>query len=140
MVFPGGSSGKEPACHAGDIRVAGLIPGLGRSPGGGHGNQLQYSCLESPMNRGDWQATIHRVSKSQTRLKQVSTHNVVNLMSCSFLTTLFWWNVSSRNFLKRDTWGIPGRPVVRSRCFHYHGLGSTLGEGTNVLQVMGHCR
>ena len=50
------------------------IPRLGRSPGGGHGNSLQYSCLENPMDRGAWRATIHRVAKSQTRVKQFGTH------------------------------------------------------------------
>ena len=51
--FPGGTSGKEPA-SGGDIRDTGSIPGLGRSPGGGHGNPFQYSCLEKPMDRGAW--------------------------------------------------------------------------------------
>ena len=55
---------KNSPASAGDIRDMGLIPGLGRSPGGGHGTQ--YSCLENPMDRGAWQATIHRVKKSQT--------------------------------------------------------------------------
>ena len=50
----------------GDVRDACLILGLGRSPGGGHGNPLQYSCLENPMDRGGWQAAVHRVAKSQT--------------------------------------------------------------------------
>ena len=50
----------------------GLIPGSGRSPRGGHGNPLQYSCLENPMDRGAWQATVHRITKSQTQLKQLS--------------------------------------------------------------------
>ena len=54
MGFPGGSAGKESACSAGDL---GSIPVLGRSPGGGHGNPLQYTCLENPMNRGAWQAS-----------------------------------------------------------------------------------
>ena len=53
--FPGGTSGKEAPSNAGDVRDAGTIPGSGRSPGGGHGNSLQYSCLENPMDRGDWQ-------------------------------------------------------------------------------------
>ena len=57
--FPGGSSGEEPAANAGDRRDSGLTPGRGRSPGGGHGNPLQYSCLENPMDRGDWRATVH---------------------------------------------------------------------------------
>ena len=52
---------------------AGLIPGPGRSPEGGHGNPLQYSCLENPMDRGAWWATVHRVTKNWTRLKQLST-------------------------------------------------------------------
>ena len=61
----GGSNGKESACNLGDLD---LIPGLGRSPGGGHGSPLQYSCLEN-MDRGAWRATVHRLAKSQTRLK-----------------------------------------------------------------------
>ena len=63
MDFLGGSDGKESACNAGD---PGLIPGLGRSPRGGYGNPLQYSCLENPMDRGAWKATVHGVEKSQT--------------------------------------------------------------------------
>ena len=63
MGFLGGSDYKESACNVGDL---GLISGLGRSPGEGNGNSLQYSCLENPMDRGDWQATIHGVAKSQT--------------------------------------------------------------------------
>ena len=61
--FPGGPDGKESACNVGDL---GLIPGLVRSLGGGHGNPLQYSCLENSMDRGTWWATVHRVTKSQT--------------------------------------------------------------------------
>ena len=57
---------KNPPANAGDIRDAGLIPGLGRSPGGEHGNPLQYSCLENPMDRGARRATVHRVAKNQT--------------------------------------------------------------------------
>ena len=63
--FPGGSVGKESACNAG---VAGLISGLGRSPGRGHGNPLQYSWLGNPMGRGAWQATVRGVTKSQILL------------------------------------------------------------------------
>ena len=62
---------KNPA-NTGDIRDVGLIPGLGMSPGGGHGNPLQYSCLENPMDRGAWRATVHRVAKSWARLKGLS--------------------------------------------------------------------
>ena len=55
------------------VRDMGLIPGSGRSLGVGNSNPLQYSCLENSMDRGAWQATVHRVTKSQTRLKQLST-------------------------------------------------------------------
>ena len=65
MGFPGGSDGKESACSVGDL---GLIPGLGRSPGEGNGNQLQLSCLENSMERGAWRAIVHGVAKSQTQL------------------------------------------------------------------------
>ena len=65
---------KDPLANAGDIRDAGSIPGLGRSPGGGHGNPLQYSCLKGPMDRGARRAAVRRVTRSQTRLKQLSTH------------------------------------------------------------------
>ena len=60
---------KNPPANAKDVRDAGSIPGWGRSPGKGHGNLLQYSCLENPMDRGALQATDHRVAKSKTRLK-----------------------------------------------------------------------
>ena len=62
--FPDGSGGKESPCSAGDIRDMGSIPESGRSPGGGHGNSLQYSCLENSMDRGAWRATVHRIAWS----------------------------------------------------------------------------
>ena len=55
---------KSPSADAGDMRDEGLIPGLGRFPGGGHCNPLQYSCLQNPMDGGTWRATVHRVAKS----------------------------------------------------------------------------
>ena len=61
--IPGGSDNKESAYNAGD---PGSIPGSGRSPGEGNGYPLQYSCLENPMDRGAWRATVHGVAKSQT--------------------------------------------------------------------------
>ena len=65
MGFPSGSDGKESACSEGDTS---LIPGLGRPLREGNGNPLQYSCLENPMDREAWQATVHGVAKSQTQL------------------------------------------------------------------------
>ena len=81
-------SGKESACNAG---VRGLILGLERSPGGGHGNPLQYSCLENHMDRGDCQATVHGVTKSRTQLKQLSMHagdTGCNLLPRTLLETM----------------------------------------------------
>ena len=63
MSFPGGSVVKNPAANAGDL---GSIPGPGRSPGGENDNPLQCSCLENPMDRGAWRATVHGVAKRQT--------------------------------------------------------------------------
>ena len=65
---------KNLPANAGDVRGVGSLSGSGRSPGGEHGNPLQYSYLENPMNRGAWWATVHRVAKSQIRLKRLSTH------------------------------------------------------------------
>ena len=70
-VFLDGSAVKESACIAGDTRDTGLILGLGRSPGGGNENPLQYSCLGNPMDREAWWTIVHGVEKSRTRL---STH------------------------------------------------------------------
>ena len=67
LGFPGGSEVKASTCNVGDL---GLIPGLGRSPGEGNGNPLQYSCLENPMDGGAWWATILGVAKSRTRLSK----------------------------------------------------------------------
>ena len=65
----------NPPTNVGDIRDTGSIPGLGRSPREGHGNSLQCSyLLENPINKGAWWATVHRVTKSQTQLKQLSAH------------------------------------------------------------------
>jgi len=63
-IIPGGSDGKETTCNTGDL---GSIPGLGRSPGEGNGNPLQYSCLGNPMDRGASQATVHGVTKESDK-------------------------------------------------------------------------
>ena len=66
---------KNPPASAGDARDTGSIPGSGRSPEGGNGNPLQYSCLENPMNRGARWAAVHRVTKSQTQLSKSARIN-----------------------------------------------------------------
>ena len=72
MGFPDGSDGQESACNTGNLR---LIPGLGRSPGEGNGNPLQYPCLENPMDRGTWQATAHGVAKGWPWLRSSAQVN-----------------------------------------------------------------
>ena len=77
MGFPGGSDGKESTCNSGDL---GSIPGLGRSPGEGHSNSVQYFCLENPMDRGAWWATVQglqRVRHNWSNL--IHTHTVIYL-------------------------------------------------------------
>ena len=66
MSFPGGANEAPSPAGKGEIRDLGLIPGPGRSPGEGNGNPLQYSCLENPMDKGAWRATVQRVTKSRT--------------------------------------------------------------------------
>ena len=65
---------KNPPANAGDVRDVSLIPRSGRSLRGGHGNPLQFSCLENPIDRGAWPTTVHRVAKSQTQLKRLCMH------------------------------------------------------------------
>ena len=76
MGFPGGALVKNPPANAGD---PGSIPGSRRSPGEGNGNSLEYSCLDNPMDRGAWQATVHGVAKSQTRLSMHATPHISSL-------------------------------------------------------------
>ena len=80
-----GLSGKESSCNAGNAEDVDLIPELARSPGRGHGNPLQYSCLEDPMDRGAWRVTVHRVTKSQTDLKWRNKH------THKIIITNFYW-------------------------------------------------
>ena len=83
MGFPGGLEGKASTCNVGDL---GSIPESGRSPGEGNGNPLQYSCLENPMDRGAWEAAVHEVTKSRTRL---SNFTFVALYSQKNFTNIY---------------------------------------------------
>ena len=102
LGFPGSACGKEVAGQC--IRDTGLIPGSGRSFGGEHGNTLQYSCLENPVDRGSLWAVVRRVAKSLTRLKWLGTaqHSTAHLVSyhpeATGLTK--WWN----GLLKTKLW------------------------------------
>ena len=104
--FPGGSPGKESACNAGDL---GSTPGLGRSPGEGHGNLLQYSCLENPIGRG---ATAHRVTKSQTQLKWVCMHIYTHEHIGALQVAQLMKNDEVRH---REAWHAAVRGVAKSR-------------------------
>ena len=84
----GGSEVKAPACNAGDL---GSIPGLGRSPGEGNGNPLQYSCLENPMDGGAWWATVHGVTKSWTRLSDFTLKAYIKKAECRGIDAFELW-------------------------------------------------
>ena len=95
---------KASACSVGDAGDVSLIPGSGRSAGEGNGNPLQYSCLENPMDSAAWQATIYRVGKSQTRLKQLSTSTDSN-----GIKTFIWFSTvpsatSSPEYIRPSGW------------------------------------
>ena len=79
---------KNPPANSGDTRDVGLIPGSGRSPGGGIGNPLQYSCLENAMERRAWQAAVHKVTRSETRRKRLSMHRRDRLSKADCLPSL----------------------------------------------------
>ena len=85
-------SGKESTCNSGATGDASSITGLGRSPGEEHGNPLQYSCLENPMDKGARWATVHRVTKSQIRMKRPSTHTHIVALEClvNYCGTMMW--------------------------------------------------
>ena len=124
MGLPCWLRNKESACHTGDnVRDAGLIPESGRFPGGRHGNPLQYSCLENPMDREAWQATIHRVRKSQTQLKRLRTHTcwlMATTPSSVQLSTNYWSShcvrntVNSQDYSEQKEKSLPSRDCVSS--------------------------
>ena len=71
---------KNPPFNAGGVRDTGLTPGLGRCPGGGNGNPLQYSCLGNPIDREDWRATVHRVTESDMTVTEHNYHILITSM------------------------------------------------------------
>lgn len=77
---------KNLPANAGDVRDAGLIPGLRRSPGGGHSNPLQYCCLENPRDRGAWQVTVHRVTKSNLATTEAIQHACTHIPTYSYIS------------------------------------------------------
>ena len=104
--FPGGSVVKNPPANAGATEDSGLIPGLGRFPGEGIGNPLQYSCLENPMNRGVWWATAHGISKESDTTEWLSMHTHipkgahythVHVHTHTHTHTRLWGKIKDRN-------------------------------------------
>ena len=85
MGFPGGAIGKELTCQCRRHKRCGFDPWVRKTPAGGHGNPLQYSCLKNHVDRGAWQAIVHRVAKGQTRLKQLNTHTHTHIHTHIFI-------------------------------------------------------
>ena len=115
---------KNLPANAGATGDLGSIPGLGRSPGGWHGNLLQYSCLENPMDRGGWWATVHRVAKSQTQMKPLSMHAFVDVNSGDSPTQ------------KVSTMTITFFPVHLRLYYPTQDLGTLIFTGISVLSSM----
>ena len=100
LGFPGGSVVKNPPAKAGDV---GLTPGLGRSPGGGNGNPLQYSCLENPVDRGAWRSMLCGVAKSQTQLSDwAHTHTGSQFLGQGSHPHPLYWKESLNHWTPRE--------------------------------------
>ena len=125
LCFPGGSEVKAFACKAGD---PGSIPGLGRSPGEGKGNLLQYSCLENPTDRGAWQVTVHGVAKSRTRLSDFTSLHAST--SNDEEAEVEWFYQDLQDLLEL---------TPPKRCpFHYRGLEYKRRMSRNTWQLLSH--
>ena len=113
--FPSGPAVKNAPANAGDARDVASVPGSGRCPGGGHGNPLQYSCLENPMGRGALWAPAHREAKSWTRLKWPSTHMHEYTTFCLSIHSSSVWVVST--YCKGCCFEHCGTHICLSPCF-----------------------
>ena len=95
LGFPGGTSGKKPACQCRRYKRGRFGPWVGNIPGGGNGNPLQYSCLENPMDRGAWWATVHGVKQSWTWLSDLAQTHLDYILAGRDMTPqwLAWWHM-----------------------------------------------
>ena len=131
---------KNPPANAGDLRDAGLIPGWGRSPGGGNGSPLQYPCLENPMDRGAWLAAVHGVAQSQTRLSNLAPrllgqpmHSILAVMPR--LTTLGQtWSWRAELVTRQQLWRLLA-DKKRGRGSRKHVRASPKGERPTWLSL-----
>ena len=123
---------KNPIAHAGDVKDMGLVPGSGRSPGGGRGNPLQFSRLENPVDRGDWQATVHRVAQNQTQLKQLGMH--ISQHKIHFHPFAFCSGSQEADFSQAASTGLPSgfwAPLTNGR--HYLGTSMWMERETGYF-------
>ena len=109
LGFPGGSMGEESTCQADES----LIAGSGRSPGGGHGNPLQYSCLQNPRDRGAWQGTVHGAAESDTTEATEHTHKYICFSPLS--SVLVYTAAVTVHKLHPVMWVSPCNPRVPQR-------------------------
>ena len=135
---------KNLPANARDIRDARWIPGSTRSPGGGHGNPLQYSYLEKPMDRGAWQATVHRVTKSRTWLKGLNTHTSLGWAGWQLLaeapekSAMCWASPVTKRFCDTCLWILTGHLIHPPVLWVKITLPQAADE--EVRKYPGHCR
>ena len=104
---------KNPPAHIGDTRNTGLISELGRSPGGGHGNPLQYSCLENPRDRRAWWAAVHQVPQSWTWLKWFSSSSSSSSVTIHVIFSVMWTYLNFSWLMWMSSWsGWPSDPAA----------------------------
>ena len=122
---------KNPPANAGDLGDAGSIPESGRSPGGANGNPLQYPCLENPLDTGIWQATVHRVAQSWTRMKLLHTHTGKTFSAwCAILWALQMHMVTQAlRHQDAEQWGHP------PGTFHVSLCGQPLSLPTAIIDL-----
>ena len=137
MGFPGGASGEEPDCQCRRYKRRRFHPGSGRSPGGGRGNALQYSCLEDPMDRGVWWTRVLGMAKSWTLLKWLSTHTVCLYLPIHNVVYVHWclfsvirscsWRIRLTQCVLFSSQGLnPGRSHFRKILYWLSYQGSPL--------------